>query len=91
MQSIAGAIYSAGHWAGEVDKPVVDETGLAGKFDFRVKFTPAVDDRTGEPLPDPSGISFQNALRDELGLKLKPSRAPIRTIVIDHVERPAEN
>jgi uncharacterized protein (TIGR03435 family) len=91
MQSIAEAIYSSGHWAEDVDKPVVDETGLDGKFDFLVKFTPALDDRTGQPQPDPSGIPFQNALRDQLGLKLKSSRAPIRRIVIDHVEKPAEN
>jgi uncharacterized protein (TIGR03435 family) len=38
-----------------------------------------------------AGIPFQNALRDQLGLKLKSSRAPIRRIVIDHVENPAEN
>jgi uncharacterized protein (TIGR03435 family) len=91
MQSIAEAIYSAGHWAEEVDKPVVDETGLEGKFDFLIKFTPAVDDRTGEPQTDPSGIPFQNALRDQLGLKLKSSKAPIRNIVIDHIESPSQN
>jgi len=91
MQSVAEAIYTAGHWTREADKPVVDETGLGGRFDFIIRFTPALYDRTGESLPDPSGIPFRNALRDQLGLKLKSSRAPIRRIVIDHVEKPAEN
>jgi uncharacterized protein (TIGR03435 family) len=50
-----------------------------------------VDDRTGEPQTDPSGIPFQNALRDQLGLKLKSSKAPIRNIVIDHIESPSQN
>jgi bla regulator protein blaR1 len=100
MQSVAEAVYAAGHGAGEVDKPVVDETGLEGRFDFIIHFTLGMNDREGPPPggpradappPDPSGAPFQNALRDQLGLKLKPSRAPIRTIVIDHVERPSEN
>jgi uncharacterized protein (TIGR03435 family) len=92
MPLAAEAIYRAGRMAGEVDKPVVDETGLEGKFDFVMQFTPGENDRlTRAPPPDPSGVPFQNALRDQLGLKLKSSRAPIRAIVIDHVERPSEN
>jgi uncharacterized protein (TIGR03435 family) len=91
MPSIAEVIYTAGHGAGEVDKPVVDETGLEGPCDFFIKFVPSVDDRADAAPPDPSGAPFQNALRDQLGLKLKSSRAPIRAIVIDHVERPSEN
>jgi len=91
MQSIAELLYQAGHGAEEIDKPVVDETGLEGTFDFIIKYTPPVDDPVGASPSDFSGIPFQNALRDQLGLKLKSSRAPIRRIVIDHVENTAEN
>jgi len=92
MPLVAQTIYFEGNLAGEVDKPVADETGLEGKFDFVIQFTPGENDRvTRASPPDPSGVPFQNALRDQLGLKLKSSRAPIRAIVIDHVEPPSEN
>jgi uncharacterized protein (TIGR03435 family) len=77
-----------------LDKPVVDQTGLNGTFDFTVEFT---NDRSpGPPSPDapppgPRGTSLLNAVREQLGLKLVSSKAPIRTIVIDRVERPSEN
>lgn len=96
---LAQTIWFEGNLAGEVDRPVVDETGLEGKFDFVIQFTPGSNDRMTRPgppnpdapPPDPSGTPFQNALRDQLGLRLRSSRAPIRTILIDHIESPSEN
>lgn len=95
MALIADAIYSYASLSKEIDKPVVDRTGLTGEFDFIVEYS-------GNPLarpaqPDADGVasepqeSFLNAVRTELGLKLVPARAPIRMLVIDHVERPSEN
>jgi len=63
MPSLATVIYVLGSRAGEVDKPVVDRTGLAGKFDYTIVYTP---DENGSskspdpkaPPPDPQGISF---------------------------------
>jgi Protein of unknown function (DUF3738) len=43
------------------------------------------------PPPETSGPTFRQALREQLGLKLVQSMAPVRTIVIDHFERPSEN
>jgi uncharacterized protein (TIGR03435 family) len=96
---LAQTIYFEGNLAGEVDRPVVDETGLEGTFDFVIQFTPGLSDRMTRPgppnpdapPPDPSGTPLQNALRDQLGLRLRSSRAPIRTIVIDHIESPSGN
>jgi uncharacterized protein (TIGR03435 family) len=39
----------------------------------------------------PQGPSFLEAIQHELGLKLKPARVPLNTLVIDHVERPTKN
>jgi len=44
----------------------------------------------GEP-PDAQGPSFLEALEEQAGLKLKPTRAAVRTLVIDHVEEPSPN
>jgi uncharacterized protein (TIGR03435 family) len=91
MGIISGGITMA-RFAGLLDwvagRVVIDRTGLSGPYEFTVRFAPpsasvgaAADDR-----PD-----LFTALRDQLGLKLEPARAPIDTLVIDHIERPTEN
>jgi bla regulator protein BlaR1 len=98
MPLLAGAIYSYGTMAGEVDRPVVDQTGLNGRFDFTVEYAPGEYDRRRHPAPNPDappfdsqGAAFLTAVREQLGLKLVPSKGPIRMLVIDHVQRPSEN
>jgi uncharacterized protein (TIGR03435 family) len=98
MASLASAIYSYGMMAGEVDKPVVDKTGLDGKFDFTIEYMPGEGDqfvRSGPPNPDApmtgQGTAFLRAVREQLGLKLGSSKGPIRMLVIDYIERPSEN
>jgi uncharacterized protein (TIGR03435 family) len=66
----------------EVQRTVIDETGLAGKFDF----TFAWDMSQNGPGP-----SIFAALEEQLGLKLEPRKAPVDSIVIEHVEKPSEN
>jgi uncharacterized protein (TIGR03435 family) len=83
-----------------VDRPVVDRTGLEGRWDIRLEFTREVGLAApaylnGEPAPavaaDPNGPSLFTALREQLGLKLVPARAPVEVIVIDGAERPTPN
>ena len=97
MGLIADDISSYGSLAGEVDKPVIDQTGLKGKFDFTLELParffnifPGPTD-PDHPPSDPKGTSFLNAVREQLGLRLVSSKGAIRTLVIDHVERPSEN
>jgi bla regulator protein blaR1 len=66
-----------------VDKPVVNQTGLDGRFDFTIEWNGRL---SGPPPPDPQGTSFLQAVREQLGLKLVSTKAPIRMLVIDHVE-----
>lgn len=75
---------------GRLGRPVVDQTGLSGTYDFTLECTPQP---RGTPPPDPDaqGITLQEALQEQLGLKLKPTTAPMDTLVVDHVERPSEN
>ncbi|MGA1982005.1 MAG: TIGR03435 family protein [Acidobacteriaceae bacterium] len=67
---------------------VMDKTGLTGKYDFTLKWTP--DMGAGAPGTD-AGPSLFTALQDELGLRLQPTKAPVDVIVIDHVELPSAN
>ncbi len=90
-------IYSYGSRDGEVDKPVVDRTGLQGRFDFTLELHyalfhfPIGPPHPDDTPPDPQGTRFLNAVREQLGLRLVSSRGAIRTLIIDHVERPSEN
>ncbi|HKS73414.1 MAG TPA: TIGR03435 family protein [Terriglobales bacterium] len=70
------------------DRPVVDETGLSGEFDFDIDLPKGL---RGGISTDPTAPSFVDILRDQLGLKLESATGPVRTIVIDHIEEPNAN
>ena len=69
-------------------RPVVDETGLAGAYDFNLNW---VHDASGDQAIGDNISSFREALKTQLGLEMKPSHAPLAFMIIDHVERPSEN
>jgi len=73
------------------DRPVVDRTGLAGGFDFDLRF-PELATAAGATAPrtDPANGIF-TALQEQLGLKLESSRGDIEFVVIDSVQHPTEN
>jgi uncharacterized protein (TIGR03435 family) len=80
-------------------RPVLDETGLAGSYDFQLTWTldEALERLEAGKLSiagitlDRSGGSFFTAVQEQLGLKLVPKKGQVETIVIDHVEMPSEN
>jgi len=78
--------------AGNLGRPVVDQTGLNGRFDFMIEWVP---DSKGPAVPNVSpdleGPTFLQALHEQLGLKLESTKAPLQILVVDHVERPSEN
>ena len=97
MTAVASAL------AFQTNRPVVDRTGLTGRYDFDLKF--AVDNadaasaalgfnpinpKTGNPPKYATGPSLFNALR-EIGLRLDAGNAPVEVLVIERVEKPSEN
>jgi uncharacterized protein (TIGR03435 family) len=81
-----------------LDRPVVDQTGLAGRYDFTLTWTP--DDtqfggRGGQAPPAdanadaPPGLF--TAIQEQLGLKFESTKASVDVIVVDHVEKPSPN
>ena len=76
-------------------RPVVDQTGLSGTFDFTIEYIPEAGASVAPPgttsPADIRGATFLEALKDQLGLKIEASRAILDIPVIDHVERPSEN
>jgi uncharacterized protein (TIGR03435 family) len=76
------------------NRPVVNQTGLDGFWDFTLEFVPdGMDGRkgpNGEPVTF-DGPTLYTALREQLGLKLESAKGPVEVYVIDHVERPTAN
>jgi uncharacterized protein (TIGR03435 family) len=78
-------------------RPVVDKTGLIGRYDFTLHYAPdakphaASGSATDDAATDPAGPSIFTAMQEQLGLKLEAKKDPLATIVIEHVERPAGN
>jgi bla regulator protein blaR1 len=79
---------------GRVGRPVIDRTGITDRIDYRVEWTPE-SRGPGIPQvevePDPNPVTFMDAVREQLGLKLESTKAPLRILVIDRIERPSEN
>ncbi len=74
-----------------LEATVTDKTGLTGDFDFELKWTP---DDAGPANADASSephVSIYTAVQEQLGLKLRPTRGPVDTLIIDHAELPSEN
>jgi len=77
--------------------PVIDETGLTGKYDITVDWTP--DDRIAFSLPPDAAKAAAErglpdlfgALQQQLGLKLRSQKGSVEVFVIDHAEKPSEN
>jgi uncharacterized protein (TIGR03435 family) len=65
-----------------VDKEVIDQTGLAGGFDFKLAWV-------GRQMIDQGGLTIFDAL-DMLGLKLESQKRPVKVLVIDHLDKLAE-
>ena len=73
----------------DLGRPVVDRTGLAGRYNFVLRWTP----ETNAPpnVQDSDAPWIIGALQKELGLELKPITGPLDVIVIDHIEMPSAN
>jgi uncharacterized protein (TIGR03435 family) len=80
-----------------LDRPVVNQTAISGRYDMHVTFTPDLSMFNGralkatveegtEPAPD-----LYDAMEQQLGLKLTQEKAAVDVVVIDHVEKPSAN
>jgi len=85
--------------SGFVNRIVVDKTGLSGRYDFQLTYTPEGRGLPGlpagappagvePPAGDPNGASIFPALQEQLGLKLDSQKGPVEVLVIDNIEQP---
>jgi uncharacterized protein (TIGR03435 family) len=83
--------------SGQLRTPILDQTGLTGRFNYFLDIEPYLTDENrrggpnGGPPPDAPGIVSQ-ALQAQLGLRLDGKKAPVDMVMVDRVERtPTEN
>jgi uncharacterized protein (TIGR03435 family) len=79
-ESIPGAVLA--------DRPVIDKTGLTGKYDIHLEATLYI--RVNDS-PQPDDLSVFDAIQQQLGLKLEAQKLPMEVLVVDHVDKPSEN
>jgi uncharacterized protein (TIGR03435 family) len=77
-----------------LDRPIVDKTGLSGRYDFKLAWTPDESQFGGiapRDSPESTEPDLFTAIQQQLGLKLEATRGPVDMLVIDHLQRPTEN
>jgi uncharacterized protein (TIGR03435 family) len=97
--------FGAGLWAGQarpisviinlltrqLGRYVIDESGLASRYDFELRFNSDAVALGAGGVPDANAPSIFTALQEQLGQRLESARGPVEMLVIDRAERPSEN
>ena len=86
---------------GMLGRPVLDRTGLTGRYDFKLEWTPdmlpggkgpsAPGEKMEASAPEFSGSSLFSTIQDQLGLRLEPQRDSVESFVIVSAEKPTVN
>jgi uncharacterized protein (TIGR03435 family) len=79
-----------------LDRPVIDQTEIKGRWDFTLDWTPDESQFGGAKLPPPTDNTnpppnLYTAIQEQIGLKLDATKAPADVLIIDHVEKPSDN
>jgi uncharacterized protein (TIGR03435 family) len=77
-----------------LDRPVVDKTGLSGKYDFDLEWTPDETQFGGQGppgTPESTKPDLFAAIQRQLGLRLEATKGLVAVLIIERVERPSEN
>src|ERR1035438_8379573 len=82
----------------QLGRPVLDRTGLPGRYDFLLTFRPDIgscsqpaEGRGSEAVNPGDGPSIFTAIQEQLGLKLEAIKGPVEIIVVDHAEKADAN
>jgi uncharacterized protein (TIGR03435 family) len=81
--------------AAEIEgRPVLDDTGLTGIYDFSLKWSSPEPAKSGDNAAitsDADAPSLFTAVQEQLGLRLVAAKAPMKVVIIDHIETPSAN
>ena len=78
---------------GVVDRPMIDQTGIKGNIDYSMEWRRvSIQLPPGATVePDEDAPTFQQAMQEQLGIKMVSRKGPSELFFIDHVEKPSEN
>jgi uncharacterized protein (TIGR03435 family) len=76
---------------GNVERPVLDRTGLTGTYDMLLEFVPENPDPAKAAVEDAAGPSLATALKDQLGLRMEAGKGSVEVVVLYKVEKLTEN
>jgi uncharacterized protein (TIGR03435 family) len=85
------AAQMASMFSSVLSRPVLDQTGIAGEYDFTLESSDINMGRTQPLDEDLAGPSIFTAIQEQMGLKLEPGKGPIEMLVIERAEKPADN
>lgn len=92
--SMAYLCWFLGQQVQDKERPVIDQTGLTGTYDFKLTFLPE-QFGAGDPDQVPADVRdkppLATALKEQLGLQLTPETGPVTFYTIEHIERPSAN
>jgi uncharacterized protein (TIGR03435 family) len=76
----------------ELDRPVVDDTGLTGRYDLTINLFGTQEEMMSAMSKGDFGSSIFTLIQEQLGLRLEPKKLPLQMVVVDQAERtPSEN
>lgn len=76
--------------ANALERSVNDRTGYDGKIDIKLKWQPDLGDKPASD-EDAALPPLPQALEEQMGLHLQPSRGPVKVYVVDHLDKPSDN
>jgi len=76
---------------GQLGRPVIDQTGLSGNFDFSLEWSPESPNPSTAEAELPPGPPFKEAVANQLGIKLVPQTGAANFLIVDHIEHPTGN
>ena len=85
--------FLAGWVGGELRRTTINRTGLTGRYNYVLTWTPDQSSTPDDQLPaiDPNGPALRTALEEQLGLKIESTTGPVEFLVIESIERPTAN
>jgi len=91
MELIGKFLGSVAGETGEISRPVVDQTGLTGRWDYTLVIAQPFGGKPSDALEEHPGPTVMEGMQEQLGIKLKPSRAMVPVLIVDQIHRPTEN
>jgi uncharacterized protein (TIGR03435 family) len=75
----------------QMDRPILNKTGLAGRYDFELRYVPEYQRAGPGPHDSSDETDVFGVVREQLGLRLEPMKMPVDVLVVDHWAKPVEN